>query len=412
MNQSQFWRWPERKKHYFAVMLASLLMLAGCDQSDSTDNNKAAQSQSTEIQSAKAPQQSNTPPKSVKQKDATSLAELAKRYAGKEVTILDASEVQLDGASAMVVTFSVPLDPNQNFAQNVRLVDVKQGKLDGAWELSDNMMELRLRHLPPSRKLQLTVDKGVKGINERQLETAYEKTLTTETISPSVGFASKGSLLPSKVAEGLPVLALNVNSIDVNFFRIKETALPSFIAQWQYRNSMNSWESEEILKDAELVYTGRFDLNPTLNTREKLLLPLNNIKALQKDGVYMAVMQQAGKYIYANPATMFTLSDIGVSVHSYLDKMDVFTQSLEQGDSLKGVEVRLLDEKGQLLSKAMTDADGHASLEKNAKAKLLLATRDNQTSMIDLVSPALDLSEFDIAGPQGYSKLFFCFRAS
>ncbi|MGV7960711.1 alpha-2-macroglobulin [Photorhabdus tasmaniensis] len=409
MNQGQFWQRPERKKRYFAVILASLLMLAGCDQSDSADNNKAAQSQSTEIQSEKAPQQSNTPPKSVKQKDATSLAELAKRYAGKEVTILDASEVQLDGASAMVVTFSVPLDPNQNFAQNVRLVDVKQGKLDGAWELSDNMMELRLRHLPPSRKLQLTVDKGVKGINERQLETAYEKTLTTETISPSVGFASKGSLLPSKVAEGLPVLALNVNSIDVNFFRIKETALPSFIAQWQYRNNLNSWESEDILKDAELVYTGRFDLNPTLNTREKLLLPLNNIKTLQQDGVYMAVMQQAGKYTSTNPATMFTLSDIGVSMHSYLDKMDVFTQSLEQGDSLKGVEIRLLDEKGQLLSKAMTDANGHASLEKNTKAKLLLATRDNQTSMVDLVSPALDLSEFDIAGPQGYSKLFFVF---
>ncbi|OCQ51337.1 hypothetical protein Ppb6_03565 [Photorhabdus australis subsp. thailandensis] len=409
MNQGQFWQQPERKRRYFAVILASLLMLTGCDQFDSSDNNKTAQSQSTEIQSEKASPRSNIPPKLVKQKDAASLAELAKRYASKEVTILDASELQLDGASAMVVTFSVPLDPNQNFAQNVHLVDVKEGKLDGAWELSDNMMELRLRHLPPSRKLQLVVDKGVKGINERQLEADYEKTLTTETISPSVGFASKGSLLPSKVAEGLPVLALNVNHVDVNFFRIKETALPSFIAQWQYRNNLNDWESEDILKDAELVYTGRFDLNPTLNTREKLLLPLSNIKALQQDGVYMAVMQQAGKYTDTNPATMFTLSDIGVSMHSYLDQMDVFTQSLEQGSSLKGVEIRLLDDKGQLLSKTMTDGDGHASLEKSAKAKLLLATRDGQTSMIDLVSPALDLSEFDIAGSQGYSKQFFVF---
>ncbi|MBS9424850.1 alpha-2-macroglobulin family protein [Photorhabdus caribbeanensis] len=409
MNQGQFWQRPGRNKRYLAVILASLLMLSGCDKSDSTDNKQAAQPQSTEIQSEKAPQQSNIPPKSVKQKDAASLAELARRYAGKPVKILDASEVQLDGASAMVVTFSVPLDPNQDFAQNVRLVDVKEGKLDGAWELSDNLMELRLRHLPPSRELQLTVDKGVKGVNEHQLETVYEKTLTTATISPSVGFASKGSLLPSKVAGGLPVLALNVNRVDVNFFRIKEAALPAFIAQWQYRNNMSSWESEEMLKGAELVYTGRFDLNPTLNTREKLLLPLNNIKELQKDGVYLAVMQQAGKYTDTNPATMFTLSDIGVSMHSYLDRIDVFTQSLAQGSSLKGVEIRLLDEKGQLLSKATTDDDGHVSLEKNAKAKLLLATRDHQTSMIDLVSPALDLSEFDISGPQGYSKQFFVF---
>lgn len=31
--------------------------------------------------------------------------ELARRYAGKEVTVLDASELQRDGASTMVVTF-------------------------------------------------------------------------------------------------------------------------------------------------------------------------------------------------------------------------------------------------------------------------------------------------------------------
>ena len=48
------------------------------------------------------------------------------------MTIIDASEIQLDGANAMVVTFSVPLDPNQDFSQFARLVDVKNGKLEGA----------------------------------------------------------------------------------------------------------------------------------------------------------------------------------------------------------------------------------------------------------------------------------------
>ncbi|MCX8976373.1 hypothetical protein NLN78_23140, partial [Citrobacter portucalensis] len=40
-------------------------------------------------------------------------------------------------------------------------------------------------------------------------------------------------------------------------------------------------------KTAELVYTGRFDLNPARNTREKLLLPLSDIKPLQQAGVYI-----------------------------------------------------------------------------------------------------------------------------
>ncbi|AYA39468.1 alpha-2-macroglobulin family protein [Xenorhabdus nematophila] len=432
MYQSQSWQRVAKRNRYFAIMLALLLalfVLSGCDQSENTEKTKTEFTQKQSVSSSQNSQSTDnqksekSPPSATNSAtDATSQSirekpitekqfpqSSAQRYSGKDVTVLDASELQLDGANAMVVTFSIPLDPDQDFSQKAHLVDVKSGKLDGAWELSSNQMELRLRHLPPTRELRLTIDEGIKGINERRLSGTYEKKIVTAPITPSVGFTGKGLLLPSKIAEGLPVLALNVDHVDVNFFRIKDGSLPLFIANWQYRSNMNYWESKELLAETELVYTGRFDLNPTANTREKLLLPLNNIKQLQKDGVYLAVMQQAGKYTYSNPATLFTLSDIGISMHSYLNRIDVFIQSLEQGSSLQGVEIRLLDIKGQLLAKATTDSDGHASLEKNDKAILLLATQDERTSMIDLHSPALDLSEFDIGGPQGYSKQFFVF---
>ncbi|SPZ23725.1 Uncharacterised protein [Providencia rettgeri] len=100
---------------------------------------------------------------------------MIKKYAGKDLTILDASELQLDGASAMVVTFSVPLQANQDFGQYINLIDVKAGKLDGAWELSDNQMELRFRHLPPSKELNLTINPGIKAVNERTTTENFEK---------------------------------------------------------------------------------------------------------------------------------------------------------------------------------------------------------------------------------------------
>jgi uncharacterized protein YfaS (alpha-2-macroglobulin family) len=62
---------------------------------------------------------------------------------GKALTLLDASEVQLDGAATMVLTFSVPLHPDQDFSRSVHLVDKKSGKVDGAWELAPNLKELR-----------------------------------------------------------------------------------------------------------------------------------------------------------------------------------------------------------------------------------------------------------------------------
>ncbi|PNK69635.1 alpha-2-macroglobulin family protein [Hafnia paralvei] len=337
------------------------------------------------------------------------LAQLAKQSKGKALALLDASELQLDGAAALVLTFSVPLNPKQKFADRVHLVDTENGKIDGAWELADNLRELRLRHLEPKRKLLLTVDPELTALNGATLGKEAQQKIATKDIQPSVGFASRGSLLPGKVAAGLPVMALNVNSVDVNFYRIKSTSLPAFLSEWGYGQSVESWRADELLKMADLVYTGRFDLNPQRNTREKLQLPLADIKPLQDSGVYLAVMQQAGRYTYSNPATLLTLSDIGVSLHSYHERMDVFTQALAGGGAMKDVALQVLDEKGRVLAEGQTDAQGHAQLGKSPKAKLLLATQNGQTSIIDLTQPALDLSEFDIDGPKGFTKQIFAF---
>ncbi|HAT8006291.1 TPA: alpha-2-macroglobulin family protein [Citrobacter koseri] len=382
-------------KHIRVAACMLMLALAGCDNNDNAP---------TAVKNDETPAAQSAPTK-----DPAQLQKLAQQSEGKELTLLDASEVQLDGAATLVLTFSIPLDPEQDFARTVHVVDKKNGKVDGAWELSPNLKELRLRHLEPNRDLVVSVERDLTALNKTAFGRAYEKTITTRDVQPSVGFASRGSLLPGKVVEGLPVMALNVNDVDVNFFRVKPESLAAFVSQWEYRNALSNWESDNLLKMADLVYTGRFDLNPARNTREKRLLPLSDIKPLQQAGVYIAVMNQAGHYNYSNPATLFTLSDIGVSAHRYHNRLDIFTQSLENGAAQQGVEVALLDEKGQTLAQAASDAQGHVQLENSQQAALLLARKDGQTTLLDLKLPALDLAEFAIAGAPGYSKQFFMF---
>ena len=382
-------------KHIRVAACMLMLALAGCDNNDNAP---------TVVKNDETPAAQSAPTK-----DPAQLQKLAQQSEGKELTLLDASEVQLDGAATLVLTFSIPLDPEQDFARTVHVVDKKSGKVDGAWELSPNLKELRLRHLEPNRDLVVSVERDLTALNKAAFGRAYEKTITTRDVQPSVGFASRGSLLPGKVVEGLPVMALNVNEVDVNFFRVKPESLAAFVSQWEYRNALSNWESDNLLKMADLVYTGRFDLNPARNTREKRLLPLSDIKPLQQAGVYIAVMNQAGHYNYSNPATLFTLSDIGVSAHRYHNRLDIFTQSLENGAAQQAVEVALLDEKGQTLAQAASDAQGHVQLENSQQAALLLARKDGQTTLLDLKLPALDLAEFAIAGAPGYSKQFFMF---
>ncbi|WQG59056.1 alpha-2-macroglobulin [Pseudomonas sp. RTB3] len=374
-------------------LACALALLSACDSSDKPAAPSAPSAAAV--------------PKSAKA--APDVAALSQRYAGRELTVVDVSEIQVEGASTLSVSFSVPLDPEQKFAEKLHLVDTKTGKVDGAWELSDNLMELRLRHLEPQRKLVLTLDAGLLGVNKAKLAAEYISRLETSDLQATVGFASRGSLLPTRLAEGLPVIALNVAKVDVEFFRIKPESLPAFLSQWGRSSTLQGYESKDLLPMADLVYGGRFDLNPARNTRETLLLPIAGLKPLQQPGVYLAVMRASGTYNYSQPATLFTLSDIGLSVHRYQNRLDVFTQALEGGKALSGIELELYDADGRVVGQGKTDNAGHAQLPLPAKAEVLLAHQREQTSLLRLNSAALDLAEFDITGPKAHPLQFFVF---
>ncbi|EJL92370.1 hypothetical protein, partial [Pantoea sp. GM01] len=114
----------------------------------------------------------------------------------QSLSVIDLSELQLDGAAALVLTFNTPLDSKQDFASRVQITDEKSGKVDGGWELAQHGKTLRFRHPEPSRKLTINVDAGLKAADGTTLSTPFSQTLTTRDIQPMVGFASRGSLLP------------------------------------------------------------------------------------------------------------------------------------------------------------------------------------------------------------------------
>ncbi|MFK8331179.1 alpha-2-macroglobulin family protein [Pseudomonas sp. BJa5] len=378
------------------LLACALALLSACDSSAPDKPASAPAATPAQVQEATRPAREDA-------------ATLAKRYAGRELTVVDVSEVQVEGASALSLSFSVPLDAQQNFAERVHLVDTVKGKVDGAWELSDNGMELRLRHLEPQRKLVLTIDAGLQAVNGSRLAAESVSRLETRDMQATVGFASRGSLLPTRLAEGLPVIALNVDKVDVEFFRIKPESLSAFLSAWGRNSSLYYYQSKETLGMADLVYSGRFDLNPARNTRETVLLPIAGIKPLQEPGVYLAVMRASGTYDYSQPATLFTLSDIGVSAHRYANRLDVFTQALEGGKALGDVSLELLDAEGRVLAQGKTDGQGHAQLPMPPKAETLLAHQGVHTTMLRLNSAALDLAEFDITGPLATPLQFFVF---
>ena len=342
--------------------------------------------------------------------------ELIEKYKGKQLTVIDSSEVILDGSSTLVVTFSVPLNPKLNFSNLLRLVDKKTGNVDGAWELSDNGLQLRHRYLQPNRQLVLTIDKLLSAINDSHIQSVYQKEITTQDRQPTVGFASSGILLPSKSMSGLPVTTLNVNKIDINFFKIKPEKLSKLVDDFGFIDLLSIWRSKELTKYADLVYSSRFDLHPKPNAQETVLVNLANIAELNQEGVYIAVMNEAGIYNESNPATLFSISNIGVSVHRYKDaKIAVMTHGLDNGKPLANINLSLMcrkeDSKKCHTISAVTDQDGYAefNLGNNYDYSLLTASDGLQTSFVNIDRNSLNLTDFNLSGSTYYQKQLFVF---
>ena len=331
----------------------------------------------------------------------------AEKYQQQKLTTVDVSEITLDGASAISITFSAPLKGGQDLQALLSLMDEQTGKVDGAWEITKNKMEVRFRHIEPKRKLVVHISGDIESVGDRKLGQDESHKITTRDLQPSVGFASKGSLLPATLAAGIPVVALNVPQVDVDFFRVKPEKLVEFITRWGDNTALN-WNTRELMPMADLVFGSRFDLKTEKNTRQTILLPVDGVTALKSPGVYVAVMHQAGSYDYTVPASLFTKSDIGVSMHRYHSSMTLLTQNLSTGEKLSGIQIQALNDKGEIVQTVESDDDGIASLVWNSKIKLLLAQKDDQVSMIPLNGPSLDLSEFKISGDYEHdNKLFF-----
>ncbi|RZA13259.1 MAG: alpha-2-macroglobulin family protein, partial [Lysobacteraceae bacterium] len=167
-----------------------------------------------------------------------------------------------------------------------------------------------------------------------------------------------------------------------------------------------SWYEEDdedsrppLSKLADSVYVNRFVVGGERNERVLTYLSVQDIAELQQPGLYFAVMKRAGSFKDQYDTAFFSISDVGLHVRAYKDKLFVHTASLETGDGLAKAELKVLDARGEAVFKGQTDGNGNALLDYRLDAgHVLVATRGKDVSMLPFNQPALDLSEFAVAG--------------
>lgn len=307
---------------------------------------------------------------------------------------------------AIALEFSRPLVGTQDFDALLAVTDAKGAPVKGGWVLDEDAKILRFPHVEPSKEYVVVLRAGLTAADGARLGRELRRAVYTGPLEPAVGFASQGSVLPARESRGLPVVSINVPEVDVEFLRVHEKSLPKFFADYQRGGWRGSWElgseygdSTPIAQLAEPVYVNRFVLGGKPNERVLTYLPIQDIEELQEPGLYFAVMKKAGEFKDQFETAFFTVSDLGLHVRAYRDRVFVHTASLETGAPVSAVELRVLDAKGEPVLKGTTDRNGNALLNYRLDAgHLLIARRGEDVSMLPFNQPALDLSEFAVAG--------------
>ena len=382
-------------------------------------------------------------------------------------TLVDASERALDGAPALALTFSHPLDPRTSYDKFIRVFEMplrpaeaaarlhrrddddQSGDLDPkkfppvsqaaedtdvtggaavktAWVVGDNPRLLYLPHVKPLARYVVHIAPQLASAAGATLSAEARYSVRTAAISPAYYFASTGMVLPAKQNGGLPVVTVNVPEVDIQFLRVKSDQLPRFLDQvivaprkasersaetpeederdWHERTrdmkgAVDNYRLDRLRSAAESVYLGRFVTERRENKRAVTYIPVEAINELKEPGIYIAVMSQPGRFRYDYQTTYFYVSDLGLHARLFDKSADAYVSSLTDGRAVARVEIAWIDAQAKVLARAVTDADGRASFAERPKdAKVLLARAGEHISMIALKEPALDLSEYEVAG--------------
>lgn len=349
-----------------------------------------------------------------------------------------------DGSPAVALMFTQGLDSRQDFDKLVTATESaaneaadKAKPVASRWVLGDNPRVLYLPYVKPDRKFRLQMQGALAAKAGATLATVQQCEVVSEAMPDAFYFASRGTVLPAKLNGGLPVVTVNTPEVDVQFLRVRPQSLYAFLEQVggrrapaqkpadedsgeeeggyccedpgkRLKGAVNVYVLDELRKLSDSVYMGRFTTDARANRRNVNFLPVEQIKELQEPGIYVAVMSQPGHFGWNYQVTHFYVTDIGLHLRRHAAQVDVFATSLKSGTALSGIELTLLDEAGKALQQVNSDGQGHGVFtQKLDKARLVLAKRGQEMSVLSLGDAALDLSEFDAIGhPSRNNKLF------
>lgn len=314
------------------------------------------------------------------------------------------SRVESDAAQPRICAeFSEALaETGQNYADFVQS-DVTGLAVDASGR------DLCISGLDHGQRYSLTLRAGLPAASGEVLSQPVQLTHYVRDRSPSVHFPGRAYVLPRTAEAGLPVVAVNTDSLELKLLALSDRNLVRTMQENILGQSIDPWMASYLESDmASVVWTGQAKVASELNRDVTTRLPIGEAIADLAPGVYALQAAVAGEDPYdVPPATQwFVISDIGLTSMLGTDGLHVFARSLATAGPLRGTELQLVSNANEVLGSVTTDATGYANFPatmtagQGAGAPALIVARAGADDLVylSLRGPEFDLSDRGVEG--------------
>ncbi|MBU2864913.1 hypothetical protein KO489_13725 [Reinekea forsetii] len=317
------------------------------------------------------------------------------------------AESSYDNAPALVIRFTEAIDAS---TQLENFVTVKPELDNGSsWLTLDDGYSWTLPFVEPNTTYKVTLDTR---LTSTQLNSLVAKQLTrgnstfksthwsvsTKQLTPAASFAQSGQYLTGSLQNELPITAVNLDSVELDIFRVRDQDRDKFLADTFYSGRMYYDSLTNLKRWADLIHTAHYDFDLKKHTRTTLNLDLSPALNQFVDGIYVAVLRKPGEYEYRYDTQMFTQSNIGLHARFFKDEIQLLSNDLTTGEPIEGVEVTYFwrgnQDNTKHHSNGFTDSDGEHRFNTNKKPNLIVAQYNDQVSFIRTSNHQLDLSSY------------------
>ncbi|MBJ6117940.1 alpha-2-macroglobulin family protein [Pontibacter sp. BT310] len=262
----------------------------------------------------------------------------------------------------------------------------------------------------------LTISGNLTGVAGKELGRDYRHPVTFQPLQPTIAFVNQKSIyLSSQGSRDIALNLVQVPRIKVSIGKVYENNILRYLQDGKMYDGYYDEEAEEYYENSY------YDVNNTngntifereYNKKELrkkgnahlLHLDLNDLDFdSQFKGLYVINVSSTDKK-WLKTSKIVSVSDIGLIAKQGKNDVVVFANSIRNGNTLEGVEVRFISTNNQILHKATTDKDGVARFSNIDKLApdfimgLITARLDQDFNYMPYSQTQVNTSRFDVGG--------------